>query len=318
MFTLPDFKQKQILFIDTRYYKGETKIRFQNENVVFLKDEKIINRASCFKVFSIFIMGEITITSQIIKKSKEFGISIFFMNSNFEVYAEINYTTESNYLVRKQQYSMSEKRELELSKYVVKNKIKNQNRLLRSEELKKTILSTEESKDQDSLRGVEGYASKIFFKNYFESINWRRREPRTKVDIPNLLLDIGYTQLFNFVESILRLYGFDVYKGFYHKLFFNRKSLASDIMEPFRCVIDKALLKAFNLKQINEKDFKIVDGRYVLEWENSYKYSKIFIEDIMSRKEEIFLFIQSFYRHVMNEENNILLEFNINKDYKKD
>jgi CRISPR-associated protein Cas1 len=63
----------------------------------------------------------------------------------------------------------------------------------------------------------------------------------------------------------LRLYGFDVYKGFYHKLFFNRKSLASDIMEPFRCVIDKALLKAFNLKQINEKDFKIVDGRYVLE-----------------------------------------------------
>jgi hypothetical protein len=38
----------------------------------------------------------------------------------------------------------------------------------------------------------------------------------------------------------------------------------------------------------------------------------------MSRKEEIFLFIQSFYRHVMNEENNILLEFNINKDYKKD
>jgi CRISPR-associated protein Cas1 len=171
MFTLPDFKQKQILFIDTRYYKGETKIRFQNENVVFLKDEKIINRASCFKVFSIFIMGEITITSQIIKKSKEFGISIFFMNSNFEVYAEINYTTESNYLVRKQQYSMSEKRELELSKYVVKNKIKNQNRLLRSEELKKTILSTEESKDQDSLRGVEGYASKIFFKNYFESIN---------------------------------------------------------------------------------------------------------------------------------------------------
>ena len=58
---------------------------------------------------------------------------------------------------------------------------------------------------------------------------------------------------FNCMDSLLRLYGFDTYKGFYHKLFFQRKSLACDVMEPFRCVIDKQILKAFNLGQIDEK-----------------------------------------------------------------
>jgi CRISPR/Cas system-associated endonuclease Cas1 len=27
-------------------------------------------------------------------------------------------------------------------------------------------------------------------------------------------------------------------------------------MEPFRCIVDKVILKAYNLKQIDEKDFK--------------------------------------------------------------
>ena len=77
-------------------------------------------------------------------------------------------------------------------------------------------------------------------------------------------MDIGYTQIFNFIDSILRLYGFDTYKGVYHKLFFARKSLACDIEEPFRSIIDKALLKAHNLNQINPDDFVFEKGGFKL------------------------------------------------------
>lgn len=316
MFTLPDFKQKQILFIDTRLYEGETKIKFVNENIVFYKDEKIINRASCYVVMSIFIIGEISITSKIIKKSKEFGISIFLMNSSMELYAEINYTTESNYLIRRQQYLMTEEKELDLAKFFVVNKIKNQFRLIKQNDNKNKLFIDKINtlNNFDSLRGVEGLVAKNFFKDYFVDMNWKRREPRVKGDVYNLLLDIGYTRLFNFVETILRLYGFDVYKGFYHKLFFARKSLVSDVMEPFRCIIDKKLLKMHNLKQIKPEDFKIKNGKYILEWEKSYYYHKLFMEEIMDRKEEIFLFVQAYYRHIMYNKNE-LLEFNINKDY---
>ncbi len=317
MLTLPDFKEKQILFIDTRSHEGETKIRFQNDNLVFLKDEKIINRASCHKIFTIFIIGEITITSGIIKNALRYGISIFFLTSNFKVYAEIGSKGEANFLLRMQQYKTLVEKELKLAKFLVKNKLKNQARLLEKKIEKEIIIKIEKSENEESLRGIEGNYAKEFFKIYFKKLKWQRREPRTKLDINNLLLDIGYTQIFNFIDSLLRLYGFDTYKGVYHKLFFARKSLSCDIEEPFRSIIDKALLKAFNLGKINNDDFKFKDGGFILPWENSFKYSRIFSEAIMDRKEEIYNFIQAYYRHIMRDEDNDLIEFNINKNYKK-
>lgn len=317
MLTLPDFKEKQILFIDTRLYEGETKIRFQNDNLVFLKDDKIINRASCHKIFTVFIIGEITITSGLIQKIISYGISIFFLTSSFKVYSEIGSRGEANFLLRMQQYKKSEKEEFKIAKFLVINKIKNQSRLLGVKIDKKLLKKIKNAKDEDILRGIEGNFSKDFFKSYFKELKWYRREPRTKSDINNLLLDIGYTMIFNFVDSILRLYGFDTYKGVYHKLFFARKSLSCDIEEPFRSIIDKALKKAFNLNMIDKKDFKFKNGAYILLWENSFKYLKIFSMAIMDRKEEIYLFIQHFYRNIMNSEKNKMIEFNINKSYKK-
>jgi len=62
------------------------------------------------------------------------------------------------------------------------------------------------------------------------------------------------------------------------------------------------LLKSFNLKQISEKDFKIMSGRYVLEYSKSQKYAEIFLGAITDRKEEIFSYVKDFYRHIMNKE----------------
>jgi CRISPR-associated protein Cas1 len=58
------------------------------------------------------------------------------------------------------------------------------------------------------------------------------------------------------------------------------------------------------LKQINEKDFKIISGRYVLQYEKSQKYAEIFLGAIMDFKEEIFAYIKDFYRCIMNEKEN--------------
>jgi CRISPR-associated protein Cas1 len=144
--------------------------------------------------------------------------------------------------------------------------------------------------------GYEGNIAKIFFSSYFAEMNWKGRKPRTKYDITNTLLDRGYTTLFNFVESLLRIYGFDIYCGIYHQFFFQRKSLVCDIVEPFRCIIDQSIRKANNLQIIDKKDFEAYDNQFTLPYKNSKKYSKIFLEAIMNHKEEIFLYIQSYYR----------------------
>lgn len=310
MISLPDFKEKQILCINT-LYDSKSSIQFSNDNIVFLKDDKVVNRASCHKVFVVFIAGDISITSRIIKEGLAHGISFFLMKHNFETYAEIPAKAEGNYLLRMKQYFFDENFDFAVSKNLVKNKIENQLLLLKSCDLIQDLNEAKDPifkqidavKDNQELLGIEGNMSRRFYSMYFAKIGWYRRMPRVKPDAINVLMDMGYTFLFNFVDSILRLHGFDTYKGHYHKLFFQRKSLACDIMEPFRCLIDKQILKSYNLKQINLKDFKVANKKCVLNFEHSKKYSEIFFEAIMDQKEEIFSFVQKFYRFIMDQKN---------------
>jgi len=320
MITLPDFKEKQILFIQTDN-NSENKIKFHNENIVFLKNDKVENRASCHKIFCIFIIGNLSITTELIRQSKNFGISLFFLKPNFNLYAYINSIAEGNYLLRMKQYSLSELEELEISKKILINKIKNQLSLLNSRNLEIKNLNIKdiekrinESQNTQNLLGIEGNFSKEFFKIYFKDIGWYARMPRVKPDIPNFLLDIGYTYLFNFIDALLCLFGFDAYKGFYHKLFFQRKSLTCDIIEPFRGIIDREVLKMHTLNIVKKDDFKAVDGKIILKsYKYNQKYSIHFFEVIMKNKEQIYKYIQGFYRFLMDNSKNKFPYFKISR-----
>ncbi|MFA5211057.1 MAG: type V CRISPR-associated endonuclease Cas1 [Patescibacteria group bacterium] len=309
MLSLPDFREKQILFIQAEN-DLENKLQFQNDNILFKKDEQTAGKISYHKVFAIFIFGDFSITSGLIKKCQSNGISLFLLKNNFEVYAEINSGSEGNYLLREKQYFLTEKQELEIAKKIVFNKISNQFDLLKQknknfnkkDELKKIEEKIFAEINNKELLGIEGSISKMFFSEYFKDLNWYKRMPRTKVDEINILLDIAYTFLFNFIDALLRLYGFDVYKGVYHKLFFNRKSLSCDIMEPFRAIMDRQLLKSFHLNQIDKKDFKKYKNNYLLTYEKQMKYTKIFFAAIMDEKEELFNYVKNYYYFILNME----------------
>ena len=223
-----------------------------------------------------------------------------------KVAARINSGAEGNTLLRFKQYTLESSRKLEIAKALVQLKIKNQASLLtqmrylsaedkqiRDELLQIDVNDAENAKE---LLGIEGNASKIFFSTYFRTLHWKRREPRCKQDINNLLLDIGYTYLFNFMEGLLALYGFDLYCGVYHTFFYQRKSLVCDMIEPFRCIIDRRLRKAYNLGQIDEQDFFVSDHHYHLQWKYQQKYIRLFMKDIMDEKEYLFRFCQNYYR----------------------
>ncbi len=107
--------------------------------------------------------------------------------------------------------------------------------------------------------------------------------------------------IFNIIESLLLCYGFDIYKGVLHKNFYMRKSLVCDLIEPFRVIIDLQVRKGINLKQFKEEDFLIFNNQYVLKWEKSREYTAIFLRCIMDYKEDIFIYIQNYYRHYINK-----------------
>lgn len=309
MLTAPDFEAKKILIV---YSNDGEKISFSNDNIV-IKDYngKIKLQYTCYRIFAIYIVGGVSITSGLIEKSKKFGFSIVLMNTNFKVYEILNCKLEGNTLLRSKQYNTT--RQLDIAKSIISNKIVNQRYFLsiirnKNAELKQTIglldkyiMDICSVKDNYELMGIEGIASKIYFKQIFKETKWNGRQPRVKRDIMNLLLDIGYTILFNFVDSVLNIYGFDIYKGNLHQEFFKRKSLVCDMVEPFRCVIDYKVRKMYNLKQIDEEDFVCDNGRYQLDWKNSSKYIKCFVEEIVKYKMDIFNYIQSYYRWFIKE-----------------
>jgi CRISPR-associated protein Cas1 len=313
MLQLPDFKEKQIVFIGLNDAEKISTLRVKNENlVVYDQFGELMNQVSCSKLFAVFLMGEFSITSNLIKKLLSYGVSIIMTNKyNFKVYAEIGAVAEGNYWLRYKQYYFD--KDLEFARQLVLNKITNQLTLIKEVNpgffanksklnfIKEFKTKTQQAGAIDELMGIEGSFSKVYFNEIYGKHDWYKRMPRTKIDVNNLLLDVGYTLLFNFVDCLLKLHGFDTYKGIFHQLFFQRKSLTCDLVEPFRCLIDKALVRAYGLKQIKKSDFKKTKNGYYLKFDVQKKYMRIFSEELMANKEEIFKYVKGFYFAMLNE-----------------
>ncbi|HMT00917.1 MAG TPA: type V CRISPR-associated endonuclease Cas1 [Candidatus Absconditabacterales bacterium] len=322
MLSIPDLIEKQIVVLTSENIKD---ISLKNGNLLVKQDDKIINQISCHKIFCIFAIGDFTFTTKIIDEFIAHQISVYVISHNLKPRFIIGGTLEGNYLLRQKQYHADLNQETQIAKHIITNKTTNQLLLLKSirdkdDKLKDTISKTKELiakietiESDDSLRGIEGSISKLFFSGYFKEIGRYRRLPRTRADIPNFLMDIGYTYLYNFIEANLNLYGFDVYKGIYHKLFYERKSLVCDFVEPFRSIVDHKIRKLYNLGQINEKDFKLVKGEYTLSRDKRNLYTKFFLETLMEYKIPILSYVKDYYRAIMNP-NNPLPVFNFKEE----
>lgn len=321
MLSKPDFMEKQIVVIFS--YELQDCL-FNNENLTIKRDGKIINQTSLHKVFCIFLIGEATITTKLITKLQEFWIILVLFRQNLTPIDVIGGGMNGNTILRQQQYSlftMNSWTAWLFAQQITWNKIRNQEMLLRKirnqdEVLKDTAdrihayaLDTVGNTDSESLLWIEGNAARYFFKEFFREMDWMGRFPRTKRDINNTLLDMWYTFLFHFIEWLLLLYGFDLYEGFYHRRFYERKSLVCDIVEPFRCLIDLSLRKAYNLGQIDPKDFFETNGGYAIKPEQIKKYSRIFSRVILDNKEDMYIFVRGFYRHILSPEDHPFPKF---------
>ncbi|PIP56081.1 CRISPR-associated endonuclease Cas1 [candidate division WWE3 bacterium CG22_combo_CG10-13_8_21_14_all_39_12] len=316
MLTLPDFKEKKIVFIHYDRSDKDNSLKFRADNMRLYKNGKLTEQVSCYSVIAVYIVGTTSITTTLIKEAKSFGITIFFLTQQLKEYASINAVAEGNYHLRGVQYTMDEGRSLEVARRIVQNKVANQVQFFKKQkaDVDLSSLGSEigSATDLNQIRGYEGMVSAEYFKNMFVALDWRRRAPQTREDIPNLLLDVGYSMLFNFTDSLLRLFGFDTYKGVYHRLFFQRKSLTCDIMEPIRPLIDKQLVKSWNLRQINKKDFGYKNGSfYIKDWDRRKKYVGIFLNVLMENKEEIYRYVHGYYQHVLNPESYDFQEYKI-------
>lgn len=319
MFTAKDIECRSIFIINCL---KDRNLRVSSGELLLedTEEKRTLTKFPFQKILALFIIGPITITTPLLEKCKKFDVALVVMKGNLRpVFFWANHA-EANFLLHQKQYFF-EKADISFAKIIVRNKILNQESVLskirkKTEEIDSAkqlcfeyLEKISDVQEYEKLMGIEGYVSKIFFEAYFAEFEWSARMPRAKNDTTNAVLDIGYTILFNFVEVFLRLFGFDPYVGVYHRLWFKRKSLVCDVMEPFRCIIDMRVRKALNLGQIKKEDFNIVKGEYLLKFEKYSEYSALFLQDLVDRKLEIFKFIQSYYRAFMKGNANLIVPF---------
>ncbi len=309
MFTHKDIEYRSVFVINSieeknlRVHSGELLLEDVEQN-------KTLTKLPFQKILALFVIGHITVTTALIDKCRLHGIPIVVMKPNFRPVFFYSITAEANYLLRQKQYEYP-KTELRIARILVENKIRNQLRLLEKTRMKSPRITEAKEKcinylsivptvdDYDSLMGLEGGVAKAFFASYFEQHDWKLRSPRTKIDPVNATLDIGYTILFNYIEAFTRLFGFDPYVGVYHRLWFKRKSLICDLMEPFRCLIDTQVRKAFNTKQCTKEDFLLIKNEYILKREKNSVYTKMFYDVLIAHKSDVFKYMQQYYRCFM-------------------
>lgn len=314
MLSTNDIKHRSIYVINCinernlRVSNGELLLEEKKEDSSKMKT---LTKMPFQKIIAIFIIGHISITTPLIEKCRKYGVSLIVMKLSFRPLFFWCNSAEANFLLHQKQYGFP-KDDISIAKHIVQNKITNQAFVLKatrkSDALTKEALLSLQScldtiptvDDYDSLMGIEGYAARSYFKTYFSDFDWKQRRPRAKCDAINTTLDIGYTILFNYIECFLRLFGFDLYVGVYHRLWFKRKSLVCDLMEPFRPIIDRAARTAWNRKQFNDKDFVVQKGEYRLKYDKNGDYCQIFFNALIPFKTEVFKYIQSYYRSFMS------------------
>ena len=290
-----------------RVCNGELLLEEQVENS---DKTKTLTKLPFQKILALFVIGNIQITTPLIEKCKRFGVALVVMKASFRPVFYWANDAEANFILHKRQYAFDSE-DISVAKILMENKLINQRKALldtRSKDeltlkaidtIDRSLSSIQEVSDYSSLLGIEGNAAKIYFSAFFQGESWKQRQTRTKCDAINATLDIGYYMLFNFIECYLRMFGFDIYIGVYHRTWFKRKSLVCDIMEPFRPIIDKAVRTGWHRKQFSEKDFHIQKGEYRLKHEKNSDYCHVFFDALIPYKSDTFKYVQSYYRCFM-------------------
>lgn len=88
------------------------------------------------------------------------------------------------------------------------------------------------------------------------SFGFQFRSKRPPLDPVNAVLSFVYTLATSEFAAALETVGLDSYIGFCHTLRSGRSSLACDLVEETRCIVERFVLTLLNLQILNESDFE--------------------------------------------------------------
>lgn len=256
-----------------------------NENLVLKVEKETKARVPIHKLQGLLCFGQVTISPYLMAHCAENGITITFLNMYGKFLARVEGPVSGNVLLRRTQHLTGHdvSKSVAIAQVMLTGKLYNQRYVIRrycrdhgdkiidervlkelqtaEKRLTRCLAQLTDCKSIDTLMGREGEAAQVYFgvfKHLIRQADFdfdaRRRRPPT--DPVNALLSFCYTLLTHDCRSALESTGLDPASGFLHQLRSGRPSLALDLAEEFRPMVDRFVLTLINKRQLVLKDFE--------------------------------------------------------------
>lgn len=177
-----------------------------------------------------------------------------------------------------------------------------------TQQLNETLLNLKKENAIDSLaslRGIEGSASACYFKAFAklfpQSLSFEHRNRRPPADPVNACLSLSYTLIHHEAVTALRIVGLDPCVGCYHELYYNRESLACDLIESLRPLIDGWLWELFKNRILTVEHFTTNDGACYLNKAGKQHFYEAYYQKVLCLRKLLRRYAQFAVKAVIHE-----------------
>lgn len=257
------------------------RVEIANRRLAVSREGQALATVPLIHVSELVLLGNVGLTTPAIKTLLAKGIDVVFLTQDGEYRGRLVGPASAHVALRRQQYrrlddpgfTLALARELAAAKLAhMRVLLQRQRRLGPASDpaihqvLEAAIAALAQAQERlpgvatiNSLNGVEGAASAAYFSAFKRLFGpeWRfeKRLRRPPPDAINVLLSYGYTLLTHAAVGAVGATGLDPYAGFLHAIDYNRPSLALDLVEEFRPLVDGVILWACHSGQVTPADF---------------------------------------------------------------
>ncbi len=135
------------------------------------------------------------------------------------------------------------------------------------------------AKSYNDIHDVEVITSKLYFEEFGKMLDEKYefktrynvgfdRKKKNATNVINALLNYGYSVLASDITKYVHAFGLDPYYGFNHKMSLGYMALVYDLIEPFRVLVDSAVLEMANARdnddRIRKRDYARTKNGYIV------------------------------------------------------
>lgn len=277
----------------------------QGDRIVVQRGQETLSDRLVTEIENLIVFGSVQISTQALLFMLDKGVSISLMTENGHFRGQVRSSLGKNVTLRFAQFERSKDNvfTLAFTKAIVAAKIENAISVLyryhrnphnpaeipELDDIRKHLAVSGSARTIDSCRGYEGIAAKAYFSAFArcltKDMGFAGREFYPSKDPVNALLSFGYSFVSRELQSLMEANDLDPFIGFFHQIKYGRASLACDLTEEFRPLIDRIVLKIFNLGVLDADDFytSSTDGGCYLKKEALSIFVKFYEDKIGAR-----------------------------------